>query len=108
MSFTPAITAESWMNSGLARARWPPEDERVQLATLQRLPQWLAGPDDLLLADEFIEAARPHAIRERSQAIVRRRIAQQIRLRTAGPATHCDARLSDSAAIHNGQRDTPR
>ena len=66
---------------GLAGARRPPEDQRVQLPLLERLAQRLARSQHLLLADEFIESARPHAVGERPQRIVGRRVAQQVRLR---------------------------
>jgi hypothetical protein len=55
----------------------------MQLPFFERLPQRLAGAQYLLLAHEFIEGPRPHAIRQRTQRIVGRRVAQQVGLRVA-------------------------
>ena len=65
----------------------------MQLALLERLAQRLAGADDLVLAHELVERARAHAIGERAQRIVGRRVAQKIRLadpgtRRAGARAH--------------------
>ena len=57
---------------------------------LERLAQRLAGSEHLVLADELIERARPHAIGERPQGIVGRRVAQQVRLRGARAAASFD------------------
>ncbi len=43
----------------------PPQDHRRRLVGLDRAPQRAAGPDDLLLADELVERARPHPRGER-------------------------------------------
>ena len=83
----------------------------MQLAFFQRLAQWLALPEHLVLADDFIEASRPHAIRERAQAIVERTVAQQVRLRRrAGlPAWRHRASLRwpSSQPANSGQRASP-
>ena len=49
---------------GLAGARRPPEDHRVQLATLECCAQHAAGAEQVLLTDDLVERARPHAIRQ--------------------------------------------
>ena len=84
MSLMPAITAESAMNSrvgavgdqprerGLAGARRPPQDHRMQLARLERAAQRLAGAEQMRLPDELIEGLRPHPIRERPIGAVAR------------------------------------
>ena len=38
----------------------------MQLATLERLAQRLADTDHLLLSDELVQIARPHAIGQRT------------------------------------------
>lgn len=44
---------------GLAHAWRPPEDERVQLARLERETQRLAGAEQVPLPDEFIQRLGP-------------------------------------------------
>jgi hypothetical protein len=80
----------------------------MELTALEGLSQRLAGADHLLLSHEFVEIAWPHAVRERPQAIIQRRIAQQVLLRIAGAGFHGTARLPSIQLIHTGQRDTPR
>src|SRR5262249_28925767 len=53
--------------SGLTGAWRSPEDHRVQRAVLERAPQHLAGPDQMLLPDDLVEASRPHPIGERAR-----------------------------------------
>ena len=50
---------------GLADAGRPPEDHRGDLVALDHRAQELPGPDEVLLPDELLERARPHAARER-------------------------------------------
>ena len=52
---------------GLAGARRTPEDHRLQAVLLDGLPQRPAGPDERVLADEFVERPRPHALGQRRQ-----------------------------------------
>ena len=49
----------------LARAGRPPQDHRVQVAALERGAQHAARPEQVLLADDLIERARPHPVGER-------------------------------------------
>ena len=49
----------------LARTRRSPEDDRLQPIALDGLPQRTPGPEHVLLPDDLIEAARPHALGER-------------------------------------------
>src|SRR2546422_9023491 len=49
---------------GLPGAGRPPEDARPHVAAADQLPQRLAGPEEVLLAEELLEAGRPHASRE--------------------------------------------
>ena len=51
----------------LAAARRTPEDQGMKLPRGDARRQRLAGPEDVLLPDELLEIARPHAIGERSQ-----------------------------------------
>ena len=44
----------------LARARRPVEDDRAELVGLDRPAQQPSRPDDVLLADELVQRARPH------------------------------------------------
>ena len=107
MSLTPAITAESCMNSASARRAIsrasvvlpvPGGPQRISECSWPFSSAWrsgLPGAQHLLLADELVEGARPHAIGERPQRIVGRRVAQEIGLpaRIAGAArAHCVAR----------------
>src|SRR5277367_3676474 len=48
--------------SGLARARWSPEDHRGRIVALDLHAQRLAGTDEMFLADEFIERPWTHAV----------------------------------------------
>ena len=78
MSLTPATTAESVMNCAFARlgreprkrrlaaARRSPEHHRMRDALRQQAMQRPPGPEQVLLADEFREARRPHARGERA------------------------------------------
>ena len=58
---------------GLAGARRAPEDDRLQQVALDRLAQRLARAEQLLLADELVERARPHPLGERRARCVARR-----------------------------------
>jgi hypothetical protein len=49
---------------GLAHAGRSPEDERAGVVALELHAQRLAGSEDVLLADELLEGARPHARRQ--------------------------------------------
>ena len=72
-SATPAVTAETgakwdWVwagddagQGGLAAARRPPEDHRGHLVGLDDAAQHAALADQVLLADELVEAAGAHA-----------------------------------------------
>ena len=57
---------------GFARARRAPEDHRGRVIALDLHAQRLARPDQVLLADEFIERPRPHAVGQRARALERR------------------------------------
>ena len=50
---------------GLADARRPPQDHRVQLAGVERHRERLAGPEQVALADHLVDRARPQALGER-------------------------------------------
>ena len=82
----------------------------MQLPLLERLAQRLARSQHLLLADELIERARPHAVGERPQRIVRRRVAQQVRLQSGTRAARGSLRgrrCPSSRAANSGQRASP-
>ena len=64
----------------------------MQLPVLERLAQRLARAEHLCLPDELVQGARPHAIGQRPQRIVGRRVAQQVRLRGTRPGAHGAAR----------------
>ena len=49
----------------LAGAGRSPEDDRAQAIVLNRLAQRPAGRQHLILADDVVERARPHALGER-------------------------------------------
>ena len=53
---------------GLAGAGRAPEDDRLQQVALDGLAQRLPGRQQILLADELVERARPHALGERRAA----------------------------------------
>ena len=53
---------------GLAGARRAPEDDRLQQVALDRFAQRTARADQLVLAFDFVERARPHALGERHRA----------------------------------------
>ena len=57
---------------GLAGPGRAPEDHRGGIVALDLHAQRLAGPDEMLLADEFIERARTHAVGERDARLRRR------------------------------------
>ncbi len=48
---------------GLAHARRTPEDHGSRVVALDLHTQRLAGADQVLLTDQFVQAARPHALR---------------------------------------------
>ena len=50
---------------GLAGAGRPPQDDRLQQVALDRLAERLAGREELFLADELVEGARPHPLGQR-------------------------------------------
>jgi hypothetical protein len=50
----------------LAGARRAPKDQGMERAAIDRLPQRSAGPQQLILPDEFLERARSHALGEGS------------------------------------------
>ena len=50
---------------GFAHARRTPEDHGAGIVALDLHAQRLAGPDEVLLAKQFVEAARAHALRQR-------------------------------------------
>ena len=49
----------------LARARRPPEDDRLQKIALDGFAQRPARGQEILLADELVKRPRPHALRQR-------------------------------------------
>jgi hypothetical protein len=94
----------------LPRAGRSPENQRMQLSALERFTQRLAGPEYLLLADELVEGARTHAIRERSQPIVQRDLLEKIRLRPGrlrAARAHCAVLRPKIHAATCGQRSSP-
>ena len=54
---------------GFAGAGRSPEDERTDVVALDLRAQRLAGADQVLLSDEFVERARTHAVGERAGAV---------------------------------------
>jgi hypothetical protein len=50
---------------GLAHARRTPEDHRAGIVALDLHAQRLSGADQMLLAEQFVQAARPHPLRQR-------------------------------------------
>ena len=82
ISLMPLSTALKGMNSqrviardqlgqrGLADARRSPENDRGQLVALDLAAQRLAGAEDVLLADEIFQALGPHALGQRTLAVV--------------------------------------
>src|ERR1700690_4069626 len=50
---------------GLAHARRTPEDHRARIVALDLHAQRLSWADKMLLAEQFVEAARPHPFRQR-------------------------------------------
>src|SRR5207249_539002 len=50
---------------GLSGPRWPPEQERQQVLAGAELAEQAPRPEEVLLADEFRERSRAHALRER-------------------------------------------
>ncbi len=56
---------------GLARARRSPEDDRAGVVAVDLGAQRLAGADQMLLPDVFIERARTHAVGQRTSRIGR-------------------------------------
>ena len=54
---------------GLAGARRAVEDHAGQPVGLEHPPQQLARPDEMLLADELVERARPHPHGQRLHAV---------------------------------------
>ena len=55
--------------SGFADAGRPPEDDRTDVVALDLHAQRLARRKDVLLPDELIEGARPHAVGKRAPSI---------------------------------------
>jgi hypothetical protein len=58
----------------LAAAGRAPQDHRVRDAIGQQPVQWPARREQVLLADEFRQLPRPHAVRERAVGAGRRRL----------------------------------
>ncbi len=53
----------------LARAGRSPEDERADIVAFNLGAQRLARPDQLVLSDEFVQAARAHTVGEGAGAV---------------------------------------
>ena len=82
ISFTPESTTESERKQALAWAATsrpsvvfpvpggPQKIYGVGAAGLDRGPQRLAGAEDVLLADEFVEGTRAHAVGEGARRVV--------------------------------------
>ena len=67
----------------LAGAGRPPQDQRRQLARLERAPQQLARPEEVRLADELVQRPRPHPLGQRLPApILGRRAREQVHRRS--------------------------
>ena len=83
----------------------------MQLTAFECLAQRLARAENLFLADEFIERARPHAIGQRPQSIVGIRFAQEVGLSTGtsgcAPRGHSAVRRPNNQAANSGQRASP-
>src|SRR5262249_61092035 len=62
----PARVGEEMGEGRLAAAGRAPEDERLDLAALDHVPQDPSGAEEMRLADELVDGARPHPLRERS------------------------------------------
>ncbi len=55
----------------------PPQDDGAELVALDLPAQRLVRPQDVLLAHELFERARPHALGQRALAVHRRVVAGQ-------------------------------
>ena len=53
----------------LARPRRSPENDGADVVAFDLGPQRLARPDQLLLADKFVQRARTHAVGKRASAV---------------------------------------
>ena len=49
---------------------WSPENHAADGTALDRVAQWLAGTEQLFLAEEILEALGPHSVRERSDLLI--------------------------------------
>ena len=59
------LLREQKRDGGLAGARRPPQDHRIQSARRDHLAEQLAGAEQMLLADDLVERTRTHPIGER-------------------------------------------
>src|SRR5688572_28354362 len=66
----------------LARARRTPQDHRVRIARLEGHAQRLAGPEQMALADDLVDALRAQRLRER-----RRRLRPPEQIAQGSPST---------------------
>src|SRR4029079_16935029 len=69
----------------LAGARRAPQDQRAEMPAVERPAERPTLPDQVLLADELVERARPHPSRERLGP--GRGLEQRLRLRATGAGT---------------------
>ncbi len=67
--FGARFSGDQARESGLAAARRSPEKHRDHVVALDLRAQRLAGTEQVVLADEFVERARAHAVGERARAL---------------------------------------
>src|SRR5262249_52759267 len=78
--------------------RRPPEDHRVELAPLDGRAEHAPGPEQVLLAHDLVEGARPHAIGKR-----RRRRRSSARCTSGRHLEQLHARYLSRAASRSGR-----
>ena len=82
----PRDRREQAGHGGLAGARRAPEDQRMEQSLFEGAPQRLAWPDEMRLADELVERARPNPLGQGRAGRRRLRIAKQRRRHRPCPA----------------------
>ncbi len=68
---------------GFAHARRTPKKNRARIVALDLHAQWLAGAEDVFLAGELVQIARPHAVGQRPRPVDR-----LLRVRNGSKKTH--------------------
>src|SRR5579875_136272 len=65
-----ALSGNEYRQTGFPGAWGPPQDQRGKLAALDLRPQRLARADQMLLAQEFLERPRAHAVRKGARKLI--------------------------------------